>query len=240
MKKLKWISLILSATVVFISILGCGGIPYGCDLKFTHGDWVIIPQGENECLIYDLSIWGKKKEILVVPTEIAGKKVVGFATWAGAVFEHQIVSNNLRRLYFLEYIPCHNSFYSSANDFRFFLLYDIQPNDVIVLGWIPFVKNTNIGFSYYPNIIYFYNFEASPNDGYYRADYYSNEELEKYPYIKYQQDKPSREGYEFDGWYKEPECINKWNFETDKLPMDFSGAHNPEPSVKLYAKWIEI
>lgn len=24
---------------------------------------------------------------------------------------------------------------------------------------------------------------------------------------------PTKEGYIFDGWYKEPECVNEWNFE---------------------------
>ena len=26
------------------------------------------------------------------------------------------------------------------------------------------------------------------------------------------------DGYTFDGWYKEKECINKWNFTVDALP----------------------
>ncbi|MDR2201326.1 MAG: InlB B-repeat-containing protein [Clostridiales bacterium] len=29
---------------------------------------------------------------------------------------------------------------------------------------------------------------------------------------------PEREGYTFDGWYKEEECLNFWNFESDVLP----------------------
>ena len=26
---------------------------------------------------------------------------------------------------------------------------------------------------------------------------------------------PQREGYTFEGWYKEKECINEWDFEVD-------------------------
>ncbi len=34
-------------------------------------------------------------------------------------------------------------------------------------------------------------------------------------------------GYTFEGWYKEPECINLWNFETDTV----------KSNIALYAKW---
>ena len=40
---------------------------------------------------------------------------------------------------------------------------------------------------------------------------------------------PTKAGYTFAGWYKEQQCENPWDFETDKVP-----AHN----VTLYAKWI--
>ena len=38
------------------------------------------------------------------------------------------------------------------------------------------------------------------------------------PRITYIPEAPTREGYTFGGWYKEEECINAWNFETDTLP----------------------
>lgn len=41
---------------------------------------------------------------------------------------------------------------------------------------------------------------------------------------------PIRLGYKFDGWYKEAECINPWNFTTDKVSHD----------TTLYAKWTYI
>lgn len=51
---------------------------------------------------------------------------------------------------------------------------------------------------------------------------------------------PERDGYTFDGWYKEPECINAWNFETDTLPelkLDDEGNEIFQETA-LYAKWI--
>ena len=41
---------------------------------------------------------------------------------------------------------------------------------------------------------------------------------------------PIEEGWTFGGWYKEPECINIWNFATDKVYED----------ITLYAKWTQI
>lgn len=41
---------------------------------------------------------------------------------------------------------------------------------------------------------------------------------------------PIRLGYKFAGWYKEAECINPWNFTTDKVSHD----------TTLYAKWTYI
>ena len=40
---------------------------------------------------------------------------------------------------------------------------------------------------------------------------------------------PTREGYTFGGWYKEPDCQNAWDFGTEKMPSN---------NITLYAKWI--
>ncbi len=40
---------------------------------------------------------------------------------------------------------------------------------------------------------------------------------------------PTAEGYEFDGWYKENNCLNEWDFTTDKV----------NGNITLYAKWVE-
>lgn len=41
---------------------------------------------------------------------------------------------------------------------------------------------------------------------------------------------PTKEGYTFEGWYKEKECINPWNFTTDKVTKD----------ITLFPKWKKI
>ena len=88
-----------------------------------------------------------------------------------------------------------------------------------------------------PNTIYLFNYEEAPNGNYFFInDFERGGLIEDTPY------EPIREGYVFIGWYKEPECINKWDFEKDTLP---------EPEYKedgelifvettLYAGWEEI
>ena len=58
--------------------------------------------------------------------------------------------------------------------------------------------------------------------------------------------------YEFAGWFKEPECVNFWNFEVDIVPTkEYTPGYPIGNSKKdkenyiyketaLYAKWIEI
>lgn len=57
----------------------------------------------------------------------------------------------------------------------------------------------------YCNLIYFTNIG---NEVYFKDIY--NDEL-----IDYIPNDPVRKGYVFKGWYKEKECINKWDFEND-------------------------
>ena len=90
----------------------------------------------------------------------------------------------------------------------------------------------------YANISYNYNYEDSENYGVYFID-----DCDYGSKIEYIPANPTREGYIFDGWYKEPECINKWNYESDTLPEEIKEVNeNNEEEVKfqetkLYAKW---
>lgn len=87
------------------------------------------------------------------------------------------------------------------------------------------------------NTSYMFNYEGAPNDGYFFInDFARGCLIEDTPY------EPQREGYSFEGWYKEAECINKWNFENDKLPeatYDEDGYITDFVEIKLYAKWLK-
>ena len=82
-----------------------------------------------------------------------------------------------------------------------------------------------------------FNYEGSPNEDYYFInDFERGGLIENTPY------EPFREGYEFCGWYKESECITKWDFTTDVLPSPTYDENGELEYVetKLYAKWNKI
>ena len=89
------------------------------------------------------------------------------------------------------------------------------------------------------NVSYNYNFNGAENDGYYWIDDYDyGSKIEFIP------PEPKRKGYTFGGWYKEPECKNKWNFETDVLPEKRTETNEDGKEeviyqeTRLYAKWL--
>ena len=75
------------------------------------------------------------------------------------------------------------------------------------------------------NISYHLNYDE---DNYYYIDYYENGEK-----ILYIPPIPQRDGYTFGGWFKEAECINQWNFDTDTLQLS-----EKTEEIKLYAQWL--
>ena len=80
------------------------------------------------------------------------------------------------------------------------------------------------------NTAYMFNYEGEPNGGYFFINNFDwGKKIDPAPYM------PMRNGYEFKGWYKEPECINLWNFDSDTLPQESEIGENPE--TKLYAGW---
>ena len=87
------------------------------------------------------------------------------------------------------------------------------------------------------NTSYMFNYKDSPNNDYFFINNFESESLiEDTPY------EPIREGYSFAAWYKEPECINEWDFEEDRLPKfeyDADGYITNFVETKLYAKWIK-
>lgn len=75
------------------------------------------------------------------------------------------------------------------------------------------------------NVSYYLNYAEN---NYYYIDYYENDEK-----ILYIPPAPQRTGYSFGGWFKESDCVNQWNFDTDTVQIT-----EEKQEVKLYAKWI--
>ena len=178
-------------------------------------------------------------------------------------FPPMIRSVALEVIYFVDYVPTNNSYFFARcynlkkivriRDAEYDLqceAYTIYPSDegasnysgshevnqyVRYSTYLKCCNDEDLFFIQPANISYFYNYENADNEGYYWLDNFDYGTK-----ITYIPPEPTREGYTFDGWYKEEDCINKWDFETDTLPeaiLDEEG----EPvyqETKLYAKWI--
>lgn len=222
---------------------------------------------KDYCEIKGTTEQGKTKRFLVVPKSIEGVRVqsFGYGSLAGAIDMvsgdlsfPDIKSDKLEKIYFESTIDV----YPMLNNSK------VCPNLKKIM--YPAVETFNIGYGiradvYYPrfvyenreegqrynskypaNVSYYYNYENAKNDGYYWID-----DCDYGGTIEYVPADPQRAGYIFGGWYKEAECINEWDFETDTLPEEKTeiqgGVDTESESVQvtvyqetiLYAKWIE-
>lgn len=199
---------------------------------------------ENEFLFFPLKITekylGKKYEVIQL-----GYRSVTYSQLDG-VYSTPLYEKTVTRFY----IPgCINSIYetyfqnySISGGVKFFYCgktINLMPfqlgnieEDVIYVPYDRYQdfidKSSNLTIKVLKaNVEYYLNFET---EELYYIDFCENDEK-----IQYIPPVPVREGYVFDGWYNEPECLNEWNFEENKILFDFENFN----ITKLYAKWIK-
>ena len=86
------------------------------------------------------------------------------------------------------------------------------------------------------NVEYLVNYENAEHK-YHCVDNYEYSTETTPSYITIVPPDPEREGYIFDGWYKEAECINEWDFKEDALPLMKIEQVQVFQKTSLYAKW---
>lgn len=221
-------------------IVGCGnreveidGVTYDLDSakgEFYYVDY--IGPGENS--------------ILYIPDEINGLPVqkVGHNAVIGGIhgkiygrekvyFPWSITYSPIGRLEYsseVQYIISAST--STLIDDHYYITF-VVPN-LLYNEYI--IKTFNAQDNIIPaNISYMFNYTEAPNNGYYFVDLVEETgKLTKPPY------EPKRDGYKFVGWYKEAECTNQWNFETDTVTIGFDEEGNRiYEEIKLYAKWVK-
>ena len=213
--------------------------------EFEYGDFICREWIEGKIYITDLSEQGKQKRVLIVPEEVNGKPVVTIrnpAKWGGTEWK----SDNLEKLYLpwnmsvdkVTTLYCENLkavFVISFKEKRGIYLYptNIYYSRYVYMSMLE--KGWNLDYEKPANITYYYN------DG--RTENYGCYWLDNVPYgslVDVIPENPVSEGKTFAGWYKEPECINAWNFETDTTPeekVDEEGNVIYQETA-LYAKWV--
>ena len=246
----KIISTILICVVfccMVINFAGCGN-RYQI-LETEHYIYQLDHKSDNIAII-GLTDKGKEQEYLVIPETIDGKKVI-------SINNAQFDVGRVREQYG---DPINVNYRSEKLKKVFFVSSEIE----IVTGWLNGAifnrsenpsfeawfcisnENKDIDHGFYrtsflsskktANVSYYYNCENAPNDGYYWIDNYGYSKQ-----IEYIPESPVRQGYTFGGWYKESECFNVWDFETDTLPEVQYDERGKEvyQETKLYAKWIK-
>ncbi len=214
--------------------------------EFEYGDFICREWIEGKIYITDLSEQGKQKRVLIVPEEVNGKPVVTIrnpAKWGGTEWK----SDNLEKLYLpwnmsvdeVTTLYCENLkavFVISFKEKRGIYLYptNIYYSRYVYMSMLE--KGWNLDYERPANIAYYYN------DG--RTENYGCYWLDNVPYGSLLDvlppENPVSKGKRFAGWFKEPECINAWDFETDTTPaekLDEDGNVIYQETA-LYAKWI--
>lgn len=242
------------ATIICLSMTACGQEPYP-EYESGYFKYAVKTEkgGEQKAYIIGLTKTGLEQTVLVYPEEIEGIPVygIGYATpvASGHLEVGALESERLQKFYF----PCipKESDKGSINFDNAYVLYWSLSADVLSNRVHGFGKGAIFGYNYVENdywiydyssrfignVSYLYNYDGSPNDGYYWVDSYDERAITFIP------PEPQRDGYIFNGWYKESECINKWDFSVDvtgkKIMLEHNKNHNVYEGVYLYAKWVE-
>lgn len=215
--------------------------------------------GEKIGYIVGLTELGQSQTELILPEKIDDVRIVGFGYERkdnGWYYERtgSFTSEKLTRLYVpfnskgmtwaIDYHQgsCDNCYIVMWKDFRIGARFkgDIIGYNLLA-EYLDYYSSASsyISESLLANVSYMYNYEDAEDEGYYWVDSYNNSLIGFIPPA------PEREGYAFGGWYKEPQCENAWDFETDKTGNEIVlrstniEKYDVQDIMYLYAKWIK-
>lgn len=259
--------ILLMISLICIVAIFCTITFAGCKEDFEPKFWPEYESGyfryalytsengaERAAFLIGLTQSGLEQEALIYPSEIDGITVcdIGYTTrtnsispWAPIIEVGSLESENLKKMFFLKnpWIDINVTIDFSSKIKAVYWNIEEEYKEwkhKPLITTQSYCKKFDIKASksiIFANVMYMYNYENSPNEGCYWIDSY-DEGL-----ITFMPPMPQREGYYFVGWYKEPECINKWDFDIDKTGKEIKMDNNLDSEyegIYLYAKWVEI
>ena len=207
---------------------------------------------DDTAYVVGLTELGMEQEALDFTAKLDGKNIVlgyDYSLNFRSEFLFDFDSDNLKKVYIVDYNNYNHGLLGiTALDLDKIIKLDsiycrYQTDDVeyyfncnVELDSHKNFNNSSEYHQFYANVEYNLNYDD--NDIYFIDDY--DNEL-----ISYIPQNPERKGYTFDGWYKESECINKWDFSLDIIKEKKWLNDNREyykdqdyEKTTLYAKWI--
>lgn len=239
-------STICIISISFLSSCEKDNLPYKEEgyFKYYYND--------NTAYVVGLTELGMQQEVLDFTAKIDGKEILlgyRYKLNYGTKKVFELSSDNLKKIYVKDiyrYIVMGASLMNQCQEKiiildTFYLRYGTDNhkfyfNTNIELDSEENWNNSSEYHQFYANVEYNLNYD---NNDIYFIDDYDNE------LISYIPQEPEREGYIFGGWYKESECINKWDFSNDIIKEKKWLNDNKEyykdqdyEKTTLYAKWI--
>ena len=250
------IALLLAALCVFVftgSTCTCLSDPESPHYERREVGDFIVRFYDDYCEIEGTTEQGNSQRFLVIPEYIEGVKVRSFGTYnpfsiaSTDLFAPQINSDILEKIYFEVALDNIYPWLGSIRSLKKILYpsMDIGKDSVIdCQAYYPRKAYEMVNGDVYStgtksrtraNISYYYNYENAKNDGYYWID-----DCDYGSIIEFIPPDPERDDYVFGGWYKEPECINEWDFDDDKLPEEKKGIRETYEDGKFFLSEVTI
>ncbi len=242
---------LMSIIVCLITVISCFSLN-GCKLfnEFEDEYFIYLIYENNtvkELTIVGLTDKGAQQEILVIPAKVNGYTVSkigkeGLTGFAGK----GIYSKSLKKIFLPQSITKFAGVaLDGAANLKNTIILSEQKYDDLGRGLYVYTENIYTkenmkmeAYKYdYANIEFILNYKEGFEDVFW-IDVEHTETFIKKHFEGYYS--PEREGYNFAGWYKEPECVNEWDFENDKtLPdiLDEETGETKKQVTRLYAKW---
>ncbi|CCV63928.1 hypothetical protein BN85403510 [Alteracholeplasma palmae J233] len=244
---MKKIAIICLTLVLSLALVGCNEK----ERTFEEDDMIYYQEGAYNSII-GVTEEGKKKKHIVLKDRVKDVKVrIGRRPIRFPVAPHlegELESENIEKVYIMWTSNRHTNVLSLENLPKLNKVFYISINAPGIIDPKDFysmekagIYHANDGTSepdydrkiYLANLSYRLNYEETLKKDFYFIDDYDDELIDFIP------EDPTREGYEFKGWYKEKECLNLWDFKEDKVnkkKYDDNQKYVYEETI-LYAGW---